>query len=187
MRQSLRVRRRSRTMRLALEIAGGYLAMEPLVLFVEDDTDDEFIARHVLHQAGVPCREHIVGTAEDAIGFLERAIANDDLPTLVLLDITLPGMTGLDFLEWVRAQPNLKSLPVVVLSGSSVDDERKRAEALGADGYLLKFPTPYALASILRAACAKVERNRSGHQGSRPLGGMSGVAGGGGVDAGGAD
>ena len=55
-----------------------------------------------------------------------------------MLDIKLPGMSGFEFLDWMRSQPLLRSIPVVVMSGSWLSEDRTRAAELGACGYLVK-------------------------------------------------
>jgi CheY-like chemotaxis protein len=65
------------------------------------------------------------------------------LPRLVLLDVKLSRMSGLDVLEWIRSQPDLHYLPVVMLTSSNRRADRDAAAAVGADQYLLK-PGPFS-------------------------------------------
>ena len=60
------------------------------------------------------------------------------LPVCVLLDIKLPSKSGLEVLAWIRGQPRLKRLPVIMLTSSLIPDDIKRAYDLGANSYLLK-------------------------------------------------
>ena len=59
-------------------------------------------------------------------------------PNLLLLDLGLPILSGFDVLEWIRTNPSFAALPVVVLSSSVLDADVRRAELLGANGYLTK-------------------------------------------------
>ncbi|TML02303.1 MAG: response regulator, partial [Actinobacteria bacterium] len=68
------------------------------------------------------------------------------LPVLILLDLHVPGRSGLELLTWLRQQPNLDRIPVVMLSGSSESEDIDRAFELGANSYLVK---PVAFDTLL--------------------------------------
>ena len=72
------------------------------------------------------------------------------LPVLVLQDINVPKKSGLEVLEWIRVQPHFKSLPVLILTSSSLREEREKARELGADGYLIKPSDPLKLAELVK-------------------------------------
>jgi CheY-like chemotaxis protein len=72
------------------------------------------------------------------------------LPLLVLLDIKLPRKSGLEVLEWIRKQPELKSMPVLMLTSSSESNDLDRAYALGANSYLVKTVDLSAMREIVR-------------------------------------
>lgn len=86
----------------------------PLILHVEDDADDRELFRIAFEQSAVAGRLHQVASAEDAQRFLQV----QPLPALVVLDLALPGSSGRDLLQDMRAQETLQHLPVVVMSGS---------------------------------------------------------------------
>ena len=73
------------------------------------------------------------------------------LPVLILLDINMPKKSGLEVLEWIRHQPNFKSLPVLILTSSSRQEDMDRARLLGADDYLLKPSDPLKLVDIVKS------------------------------------
>ena len=71
------------------------------------------------------------------------------MPVLIFLDLKLPYYTGFDILEWMRTQPHLASIVVVILTGSAESRDKDKAYSLGARSYLVKPPTPVTLTAIL--------------------------------------
>jgi CheY-like chemotaxis protein len=71
-----------------------------------------------------------------------QALATDSLPDLVLLDLKLPYLSGLEVLEWLRGQPLLKCVPVVMLTSSEQESDVETAYRMGAFGYLTKTTLP---------------------------------------------
>ncbi len=113
------------------------------VLHVEDDPDDAFFLARAFSKAQPVCAVRRVAKGEEALEYLGGAgryadRAEHPFPDLVVLDLKLPGLSGFEVLAWARAQEKLKELPIVVLSGSWLDEDRKKAEASGASGYLVK-------------------------------------------------
>lgn len=123
-----------------------------LILQVEDSEDDVFMMKRVLKKTGVEDRVRIAWNGQEAIDYLTAALAagpggEAPLPFLILLDLKLPYRDGFEVLEWIRAQPRLAELPVVVLTGSNEARDRRRALELGAQAYLVK---PAALDDMRR-------------------------------------
>jgi CheY-like chemotaxis protein len=115
----------------------------PTVLYVEDDPNDAFFMRLVRKKVGVQNPLEIVSDGEEAIRYLagEGPYANrvrHPLPDLVLLDLKMPRVTGLDVLRWIRSQPALVHLPVIVFSSSNYPSDINSAHALRIDAYLVK-------------------------------------------------
>lgn len=110
------------------------------LLHVEDDSDDAFFFTRALKAAAFDGEVVRLSNAEAAMNFLEGC-EPAKAPDLMVLDLRLPGMSGFEFLAWLRAQERYMKLPVVVLSGSSLAEDRNRASALGASTYLVKSST----------------------------------------------
>ncbi len=117
----------------------------PCILHVEDDPNDALFVRMALEKLTPPPRVDWVKDGQEALDYLGAAgvhkrRAGQALPNLVLLDLKLPRLNGFEVLNWIRAQPGLQALPVVVLSGSSIIEDKQRALNLGATVYFVKTP-----------------------------------------------
>jgi DNA-binding response OmpR family regulator len=112
-----------------------------VVLAVEDDFEDVELLRLALAQNNCPWTLISVPFARDAIKYLARIGEYADetrfpWPTLIMLDLSLPGMSGMDFLTWARHEPNLP--PIVILTYSKLPEDRALATRLGAKAYFVK-------------------------------------------------
>ncbi|OAN46669.1 response regulator [Paramagnetospirillum marisnigri] len=110
------------------------------ILLVEDDAGDAGLVRIALRRSRHPCRLHHVKDGREAMAFLRRGEGHDQAPRpdLILLDLNLPGRTGHEILEEIRADSLLCSIPVVILSTSGAERDIKTAYALGASSYVSK-------------------------------------------------
>jgi CheY-like chemotaxis protein len=112
------------------------------ILYAEDESTDAFFLERALRRAGVPQRLIVVPHGQAAIDYLTKITHNardfDTLPALVLLDVNMPGLSGFDVLEWIRAMPGLESLVTLMFSSSEHPSDVRRAYALEANGYLVK-------------------------------------------------
>ena len=116
---------------------------DALFLLVDDNDDDIRLVRRAFTKARVTNPLQIVRSGEEAIEYLigkERYGNRREypLPGLVLLDIKMPGLDGLDVLQWIRQQPDLREVGVVMLTGSDDMRDVNRAYQLGADSFLVK-------------------------------------------------
>ena len=121
--------------------------MTGVILLIEDDLQDVELFRLALAQSGSPCKVVSVQFARDAIKYLARLGEYADMvkfpkPTLIVLDLSLPGMTGLEFLVWARGEPPESIPPIVVLSYSQLELNRHLCEKFGAKAYFVKSPNP---------------------------------------------
>lgn len=103
----------------------------PKVLVVDDEPNILLSLEFLMQQAGFD-----VATAEDG----EQALAQLDhtQPDLLLLDISLPGISGFEVLEQLRSQTNYQSLPIIMLTAHGREVEKEKGLALGADDYITK-------------------------------------------------
>lgn len=113
-----------------------------LIVQIEDDPNDVFLFDRAFKKAQVAADLISIQDGEQFIAFLnerEPSAANAAaLPTLVLLDIKLPRKSGFEVLQWMRAHPVFKRIPVVMLTSSAQPTDVRRAYDLGANGYLVK-------------------------------------------------
>src|SRR5438270_12322757 len=112
------------------------------VLVVEDAADDAALIRVAFRKLGFSDLFQTVENVQEAIRYLSREEAFADTrryptPDLVLLDHQLPGDGG-QIIKWIREQPRLRSLPIVVFSGSEDSRHKSHALQLGANAYYLK-------------------------------------------------
>jgi len=126
------------------------------ILYAEDEETDVVLLQHVLAKAGIQNPLQVVQDGKLAKDYLAGHAPFDDrrrypLPGLVLLDLNLPYWSGLEVLEWIRQQPEVRWVPVVVFTSSNRPDDIARAYAAGANGYVVK---PNALAELTRLVLA---------------------------------
>ncbi len=125
------------------------------VLVVEDERSDLFSLKRAFRQLGSEFVLQVVETGQEALRYLEGKEPYSDrtqypLPVLTILDLRLPGMSGLDLLKWIRQQPVFKDLPIIALTAYGNRD-LPRAYELGLDFYLLKPAEAKSLAEVLQA------------------------------------
>jgi CheY-like chemotaxis protein len=125
------------------------------VLLVEDDPNDVLLIQRAFTKANLQVPMQVVDNGEAAVSYLSGAGDYSDrdqhpLPILVLLDLKLPCRSGHEVLAWLRQQPGLKRLPVVVLTSSQEMGDIDRAYDLGANSYLVKPVAFNALIEIVK-------------------------------------
>jgi two-component system, response regulator len=104
------------------------------VLLVEDDAEDVELTLRALGKHNLANRVHVTRDGAEAIEYLSSA----ERPSVVLLDLKLPKITGLEVLRTIREDPRLATLPVVVLTSSQEEPDVRRAYALGVNSYIVK-------------------------------------------------
>jgi CheY-like chemotaxis protein len=116
-------------------------AVHPIeVLLVEDDEGDVLMTREALDEGKVFNRLNVVGDGVEAIAYLRREQPYADVtrPDLVLLDLNLPKRDGRQVLEEVKADPDLRRIPIVVLTTSEAEEDVLRSYDLHANAYVTK-------------------------------------------------
>jgi len=110
------------------------------VLLVEDNEADVRLTREALREAGDSVRLSSVGDGELALAYLRRDRGYEDVsrPDLVLLDLNLPRKNGLEVLEEMRADPELASIPVIMLTTSSAEHDVVACYSRGANCFVVK-------------------------------------------------
>jgi len=113
------------------------------ILLVEDNPQDEMLILLALTSAGVANQIDVVRDGQQALDYLfaQNDFASRhgaDLPTVVLLDISLPRLSGLEVLERLRASPVTHLMPIVLLTSSDEDRDRLRGYASGANSFVRK-------------------------------------------------
>lgn len=127
-----------------------------MILLVEDDRDDVFLMERALQKANNPSRMYNAKHGEEAVDYLRGAGKYADraaypIPAIVLLDIKMPYLNGFEVLQWMKQQPELKDVPVVMLTSSLEESDREKALEHGAKGFFIKPPTPETVRQMLQA------------------------------------
>lgn len=110
------------------------------LLLVEDEPADYHLVRMALKEGHVLCNLHHAVDGVEALEFLRRQgrFPTAPRPDLILLDLNMPRMDGKEFLAAIKADPELKQIPVVVLTTSEVERDVVASFKLGASGYITK-------------------------------------------------
>jgi CheY-like chemotaxis protein len=114
-----------------------------VILLAEDNETDVLLTRRAFKKVGLLNPLQVVPDGEEAIAYLSGTgkyanRAEYPLPVLLLLDLKMPKKNGLEVLEWVRQQPSLRALRIVVLTTSDLYQDVNRAYELGANSYIVK-------------------------------------------------
>jgi two-component system response regulator len=118
-----------------------YNAVE--ILFVEDSIDDAMLTIRALKKSGFANKLHHVKDGAEALDFMYcrgvYALRNrKENPKIILLDLKMPKISGIEVLEIIKADPNLKSIPIIILTSSKEDLDIQKCYALGANSYIVK-------------------------------------------------
>jgi CheY-like chemotaxis protein len=113
------------------------------ILLVEDDPDDILLFREAAKRASIANPIDVAVNGEDAIAYCEALRGAGPMglraaPVVICLDLKLPRKNGLEVLAWLRDEPGLRRIPVVVLSSSNQESDVSRAYDLGANSYFVK-------------------------------------------------
>jgi DNA-binding response OmpR family regulator len=129
------------------------------ILYVEDDQNDAILVTRALRQLHAEVKVNSVEDVETAIAYLQGEGIYADretypTPGMILLDIKIPGQSGLDLLRWLRDQKAFCTLPVVMFTSSMVESDIKNAYQLGANSYIVK---PVSFEELMQKICGIVQ------------------------------
>lgn len=130
------------------------------ILVAEDEETDAFFLKHALQKAGLSHELVVACDGQEAVDYLSGKgpyadRAQHPLPALLLFDLKMPRMTGFEVLAWLQNQADLKSLPAIVLTSSANDNDRQRAQQLGAADFRVKPSSILELVHIVQDLHAK--------------------------------
>lgn len=113
------------------------------ILFVEDSTDDAAFTIRALKKSGFTNKLHHVINGAEALDFIYCkgdyvTRSKNDFPKLILLDLKMPKVSGIQVLEKIKSDPILKMIPVVMLTSSNQGPDIERCFSLGANSYIVK-------------------------------------------------
>lgn len=125
------------------------------ILCVDDNEDDLFLIRYAAQRAQLADCLHTVNSGSQAIDYLQGHGQFSDrqkfpLPKVVLLDLRMPRMNGLEVLHWLRSQSGLVGIVVIIFSASAHPDDIKRAWEQGANAFVQKPSTQGELVRLLQ-------------------------------------
>ena len=125
------------------------------LLLVEDEENDVILFQRAVDRSGLKLSMSVVQDGQDAIDYLSGVGPYADrqrypLPSLVLLDLNLPRVKGLEVLQWVRQHPRLRTL-IIVMTSSQSESDLEQAYCLGANSYLVKPNDNQELIALLQA------------------------------------
>ena len=126
--------------------------MNELILIIEDNEKNRKLVRDVLQHKGYKTLE--AETGEDGI-----RMAQESSPALILMDIQLPGMNGMEALGRLRADSRTKKIPVIAVTASAMTHDRAKIMSAGFDGYQSK---PINVKEFLVAVREMLDRPRAG-------------------------
>ncbi len=110
------------------------------ILLVEDDEIDQMTVKRALKEIHVMNRLDIAANGEEALAFLRDP--GNERPGIILLDLNMPRMNGIEFLKAAKQDDDLKRIPVVVLTTSKEEQDRVESFNLSVAGYMIK-PVDY--------------------------------------------
>lgn len=113
------------------------------ILLVEDSADDVFFFRHALERAELKNPVHVVADVDKALAYLVGEGEFSDrakfpVPSIVIIDLRLPGKDGFHVVEWIARRPELRTVLVVVLTGGGKIGDVSKAYRMGANSFLRK-------------------------------------------------
>ena len=128
----------------------------PTLLVVEDNEDDIFFMERIFKQMGARCDLKFVRDGVEAVEYLSGKGRFEDrvknpLPTIILMDLKMPRMNGFEVLEWMQKQPEIKLIPTIVVTSSTMQEDVTRAYRAGANAVMNKPVDKDSLLQMLKS------------------------------------
>lgn len=108
------------------------------ILIIEDNPIDLDLTKRAFRKQGLKNPVNVARDGEEALGYLQKWDAGEIIPLVILLDLKLPKVGGLEVLREIKSHPVYKSIPVVVLTSSSDNQDIGKAYNFGANSYIIK-------------------------------------------------
>lgn len=126
-----------------------------VILMADDDADDRLLTQDAMTDARVINDLHFVTNGEELMDYLYRRgryadMATSPRPGLILLDLNMPKKDGREALQEIKADPNLRRIPVVILTTSEAEEDVYRSYDLGANSFITKPVTFESLVELMR-------------------------------------
>jgi len=128
----------------------------PTLLIVEDNEDDIFFVERIFKQIGARCELRFARDGMEAIAYLSGQSPFNDrakypMPTIILMDLKMPRRNGFEVLEWMHNQPEIKLIPTIVVTSSTLQEDVTRAYRLGANAVMNKPVDKDSLLQMLKS------------------------------------
>jgi CheY-like chemotaxis protein len=125
------------------------------ILYADDDAEDRMLVKDAWAENRLANELHFVEDGEELMDYLRRRgqythLAHEPLPGMILLDLNMPRKDGREALQEIKADPRLRSIPVVILTTSKAEEDILRAYDLGVNSFILKPVTFDSLVDITR-------------------------------------
>lgn len=126
-----------------------------IILYADDDAEDRMLVKDAWEESRLANELHFVEDGEELLEYLRRQgrhahLLGEPLPGLILLDLNMPRKDGREALQEIKADPRLRSIPVVVLTTSKAEEDILRAYDLGVNSFILKPVTFESLVDITK-------------------------------------
>ena len=122
------------------------------VLLIDDDSDYRWLISDAMNMTGISCNFRETERAYEGLALL-RSSTQQEQPDMILVDIEMPGMTGIEFLDEVKKDPALRDITTIIVSGVKMQkDQRDELLQKGAAGVVLKTPDIYEMTRRLQDA-----------------------------------
>ena len=125
-----------------------------MILLVEDEESDAIALQRALRRHNVNAPVRWVKDGLEALHYLQGEEEYVPTPELIILDLRMPRMSGMELLAWLRDRPSLRSIPTIVMSSSSSTADIQQAYALGAHTYTVKPSDFGSLVRLVKASYA---------------------------------